>query len=164
MTSKIRVDSNQDYNSPDTKQAHGWPLNASLLVRSSTKNNVPIKLSFLLSSCWYGWMEMVFLNHTLNHTQITWVFSKIEYRLLLKARIMSISLPTSRKRSPKWIFSPDSTRISAFELLAFDMIDFTLGTLVCMSETHSEVILANCVKNWVQRVLQEVEIFPDQQY
>lgn len=38
---------------------------------------------------------------------------------------------TSRKRSPKEILSPGSTKRSACALLAFEMIDLTPGTLLC---------------------------------
>jgi hypothetical protein len=43
-------------------------------------------------------------------------------------------MPTSRKRSPKDTLSPGSTRISALEPLAFEIIDFTPGDLVCKKE------------------------------
>lgn len=46
-----------------------------------------------------------------------------------------MSNPTSRKRSPKYILSPASTKTSAFELLAFEMMDFTPGIFPCMKQS-----------------------------
>lgn len=40
-------------------------------------------------------------------------------------------LCTSKKRSPKYIFSPGSMKTSALALLSLEMIDFTPGTLLC---------------------------------
>lgn len=46
-----------------------------------------------------------------------------------------MSNPTSRKRSPKYILSPASTKTSAFDLLAFEMMDFTPGIFPCMKQS-----------------------------